>query len=230
LIVIQAFQSNKQGINVEHREGSGGCTQRVQWRRDWRPSTLQKGSRAWAAATLLVPLERAPPSPRVPGFARRHPYRASGSGFAGLRLPHMADPHGDPTPHPATPTTTLPSPAPATVPRTTHVPSPPAVCTICLDPITLHSATHRSEALWPGCRHPYHLACLARTRARMPNPVCALCRQPWPPHEDSALSLACNCRHQPLLSSRVLDGKVIVIVYLPNMWQVECRYITCKLT
>ena len=31
-----------------------------------------------------------------------------------------------------------------------------------------------------------------------------------------------------LLSSRVLDGKVIVD--LPNMWQVECRYVTCKLT
>ena len=147
-----------------------------------------------------------------------------GSAFPTWPTPTATPPHTPP--HPPPPFPHLPPP-PSPGP---HMSPPPAVCTICLDPITLHSATHRSEALWPGCRHPYHLACLARTRARMPNPVCALCRQPWPPHEDSALSLACNCRHQPLLSSRVLDGKVIVIVYLPNMWQVECRYITCKLT
>ena len=68
----------------------------------------------------------------------------------------------------------------------------PPVCPTCLDPITHATSPRYALALWPGCRHPYHLACLARSRARIPNPVCALCRTPWPVHEDDNLSHACN--------------------------------------
>ena len=56
----------------------------------------------------------------------------------------------------------------------------------------------------PRCEHPYHLSCLARVRARLHPPNCALCRQPWPEREDASLSHACNQRHQsvPRLRSR----------------------------
>ena len=42
------------------------------------------------------------------------------------------------------------------------------------------------------CHHQYHLACLARSRARARPAACALCRAPWPEAEDAALSRACN--------------------------------------
>ena len=118
---------------------------------------------------LRLRLCRAPPSPHGRPPRRPHPTPRHTHHHPSLTCPrHRPPDHTCPLP----------------TCRLHHLPRPhhPA----------LHSATHRSEALWPGCRHPYRLACLARTRARMPNPVCALCRQPWPPHEDSALSLACN--------------------------------------
>ena len=82
--------------------------------------------------------------------------------------------------------------------------APPPACPACLDPILPEGPPHRLRAHWPGCEHPYHLACLARVRARMHPPTCALCRRPWPAHEDDALSHACNnLRINPYQDSEV---------------------------
>ena len=111
--------------------------------------------------------------------------------------PCWASPHPAPAPSPC-PNFTHPWPDPHPPTRDCTMSSPPAaseappVCPTCLDPITHATSPRYALALWPGCRHPYHLACLARSRARIPNPVCALCRTPWPVHEDDNLSHACN--------------------------------------
>ena len=65
-------------------------------------------------------------------------------------------------------------------------------CPVCLEPISTNGADRRRLTLWPVCHHQYHLACLARSRARARPAACALCRAPWPEAEDAALSRACN--------------------------------------
>lgn len=69
---------------------------------------------------------------------------------------------------------------------------PPPACPTCLEPILPNGPPRRTQVRWPGCEHPYHLSCLARVRARLHPPNCALCRQPWPEREDASLSHACN--------------------------------------
>lgn len=66
------------------------------------------------------------------------------------------------------------------------------VCATCLEPIRAGATGRHGAAYWPACQHPYHTGCLARMRARLAPPVCALCRQPWLPAWDADLSAACN--------------------------------------
>lgn len=52
----------------------------------------------------------------------------------------------------------------------------PPVCPTCLDTIVPTAIGCRTLAHRPLCQHTYHLACLARTRARLSPPSCYLCR------------------------------------------------------
>ena len=62
--------------------------------------------------------------------------------------------------------------------------NPPPVCPTCLEPILEFASRRHARVAWPACGHHYHLSCLARMRAQLAHPACALCRQPWPPAQD----------------------------------------------
>ena len=70
--------------------------------------------------------------------------------------------------------------------------NPPPVCPTCLEPILEFASPRHARVAWPACGHHYHLSCLARMRAQLAHPACALCRQPWPPAQDDLLSHTCN--------------------------------------
>ena len=70
--------------------------------------------------------------------------------------------------------------------------APAPACPICLEPILPDEGRRRRRVAWPGCRHPYHFACLARARAQVAYPSCALCRSPWQQAHDDTLSAACH--------------------------------------
>eukprot|EP00435_Cladocopium_sp_Y103_P009572 s3234_g2.t1 len=70
--------------------------------------------------------------------------------------------------------------------------APGAICPTCLDPIVPAALRRRRAVPWPRCGHLYHFACVARMRARLEQPACAQCREPWPPAHDAALSRACH--------------------------------------
>eukprot|EP00435_Cladocopium_sp_Y103_P014088 s1973_g3.t1 len=56
-------------------------------------------------------------------------------------------------------------------------------------PEAISSGTgRRAIAYWPQCHHPFHVACLARTRAQVHPPRCSLCRSAWDPALDRELS------------------------------------------
>ncbi|CAL1156747.1 unnamed protein product [Cladocopium goreaui] len=69
---------------------------------------------------------------------------------------------------------------------------PHGQCPICMEPVLTPCPTRHQPTFWPGCGHAYHLSCIARTRARVHPSTCALCRAPWVPAQDPALSAACN--------------------------------------
>ena len=83
---------------------------------------------------------------------------------------------------------TLPdvSPAPGVLSDGEDAPPPTAptdgahaapTCCTCLEPLLPSGVGRRAVVHWPGCRHAYHFACLARSRAQVHPPRCPLCRQ-----------------------------------------------------
>ena len=75
----------------------------------------------------------------------------------------------------------------------------------CLDPILPEGPRHRIRVHWPGCEHPYHLACLARVRARRipPRAPCVAApgrRTRTPPFRTPATALAsCHWKIENIL-------------------------------
>ena len=86
---------------------------------------------------------------------------------------------------PAAPAPPVVSPAPALSAGGADLPN----CPTCLEPLHPADPPRQRTAFWPGCRHPYHFACLARTVARL---ACSLCRAPWPDGAAPELIDACT--------------------------------------
>ena len=89
---------------------------------------------------------------------------------------------------PAAPAPPVVSPAPALSAGGADPPN----CPTCLEPLRPADPPRQRPAFWPGCRYPYHFACLARTVARLPDPACSLCRAPWPEGAAPELVDACT--------------------------------------
>ena len=101
---------------------------------------------------------------------------------------------------------TLPdvSPAPVVLSDGEDAPPPTAptdgahaapTCCTCLEPLLPSGVGRRAVVYWPGCRHAYHFACLARSRAQVHPPRCPLCRHAWDPALDASLSSTCHGLH-----------------------------------
>ena len=89
---------------------------------------------------------------------------------------------------PAAPAPPVVSPAPALSAGGADPPN----CPTCLEPLRPADPPRQRPAFWPGCRYPYHFACLARTVARLPDPARSLCRAPWPEGAAPELVDACT--------------------------------------
>ena len=124
--------------------------------------------------------------PRRPRSARRRRLRRS-CGYLGVRVGEASHPGPPRLARPAE-SVIVPSSSEEEQPGEAAAP----VCATCLEPIHAGATGRHGAAYWPACQHPYHTGCLARMRARLAPPVCALCRQPWLPAWDADLSAACN--------------------------------------